>query len=45
MEKGESLKDKGNNEFKKGNFQEAIALYTEGLLEEKNEVLYGNRAA
>lgn len=41
----ESLKDKGNNEFKKGNYQAAIAYYTEALLEEKSEVFYGNRAA
>lgn len=45
MESTETFKDKGNAEFKNGNFQAAIAHYTEGLLEEKNEQLYGNRAA
>lgn len=35
MESTESFKDRGNAEFKQGNFQAAIGLYTEGLLEEK----------
>ena len=30
-EKAEELKTKGNEEFKKGNFQSAIALYTDAL--------------
>ena len=45
MEPTESLKDRGNKEFKKGNYPLAIAHYTEGLLEGQNEQLYGNRAA
>jgi Flp pilus assembly protein TadD len=45
METTDTLKEKGNLEFKKGNFQAAIAHYTEALLNEKNEVFYGNRAA
>lgn len=45
MEMSESLKEKGNKEFKKGNYQAAIAYYTEALLDEKSEVFYGNRAA
>jgi hypothetical protein len=45
MEMGESLKEKGNKEFKKGNYQAAIALYTEALCEEQSETFYGNRAA
>lgn len=35
MESTETLKDKGNKEFKQGNFQAAIGYYTEGLLDEK----------
>lgn len=45
METSGSLKEKGNKEFKDGNYQAAIAYYTEALLEEQNEVFYGNRAA
>jgi hypothetical protein len=45
METTESLKDKGNSEFKKGNYQAAIGHYTEALLDEQNEAFYGNRAA
>jgi hypothetical protein len=45
METVETLKEKGNEEFKKGNYQAAIAHYTEALLDDKNEVFYGNRAA
>ena len=41
----QDYKTKGNEEFKKGNYQAAIAHYTEGLLEEETEQLYGNRAA
>ena len=45
METSESLKEKGNAEFKKGNYQAAISHYTEALCEGKSEVYYGNRAA
>lgn len=45
MENSVSLKEKGNAEFKKGNFQAAITYYTEALGEEQSEVFYGNRAA
>lgn len=41
----QNFKERGNEEFKKGNYQAAIAHYTEGLLEEETEQLYGNRAA
>lgn len=41
----EDYKSKGNDEFKAGNYQAAIAHYTEGLLHEETEQLYGNRAA
>ena len=29
--KAESFKNKGNDEFKKGNFEAAVALYTEAI--------------
>ena len=39
------MKEKGNLEFKKGNFHAAITYYTEALSEEQSEVFYGNRSA
>ena len=45
MENSLSLKDKGNLEFKKGNFHAAITYYTDALAEEQSEVFYGNRSA
>lgn len=44
--KGVSLKDKGNDFFKSGNYLKAAALYTQAIkLEPDNPTLYSNRAA
>eukprot|EP00475_Leptophrys_vorax_P034912 TRINITY_DN57014_c0_g1_i1.p1 TRINITY_DN57014_c0_g1~~TRINITY_DN57014_c0_g1_i1.p1 ORF type:complete len:137 (+),score=14.86 TRINITY_DN57014_c0_g1_i1:162-572(+) len=41
-----SLKDKGNAEFKAGNYLKAAALYTQAIKESPdNPTLYSNRAA
>ncbi len=54
--KAEEYKNKGNNEFKKGNYREAIDLYTQALSKpnhlshihvldiKENEAIYTNRA-
>ncbi|KAL6189610.1 hypothetical protein ACLB2K_040996 [Fragaria x ananassa] len=42
----ESLKDKGNEQFKAGNFLKAAALYTQAIKQDpQNPTLYSNRAA
>lgn len=41
-----SLKNQGNDEFKKGNFLKAAATYTKAIKEDPNNpVLYSNRSA
>ncbi|KAM5552800.1 hypothetical protein ABKV19_025159 [Rosa sericea] len=43
---GESLKDKGNEQFKAGNYLKAAALYTQAIKQDpQNPTLYSNRAA
>ncbi|KAL6194934.1 hypothetical protein ACLB2K_036009 [Fragaria x ananassa] len=42
----ESLKDKGNEQFKAGNYLKAAALYTQAIKQDpQNPTLYSNRAA
>ncbi|KAM1066911.1 hypothetical protein ACFX2J_021998 [Malus domestica] len=42
----ESLKDKGNEQFKAGNYLKAAALYTQAIKQDPNNpTLYSNRAA
>lgn len=41
-----TLKDQGNEEFKKGNWMKAAVLYTKAIKEDpENAVLYSNRCA
>lgn len=43
--KAEQLKNKGNDEFKKGNVQEAIRCYSEAIdLDSKEPTYFTNRA-
>jgi len=45
MNDWENLKEKGNEEFKKKNYNTAINLYSQAIEQNENEeVLYGNRA-
>lgn len=50
-EEAEKLKNKGNDFFKKGDYTEAISMYTQGLqtcplaYDKERSILYANRAA
>jgi DnaJ family protein C protein 7 len=45
MSDWENLKEKGNDEYKKKNYNTAINLYTQAIeMNQKEETLYGNRA-
>jgi tetratricopeptide (TPR) repeat protein len=44
MIKSVELKDKGNDEFKKGNYQESIQYYTEAIELYEDPTYYANRA-
>ena len=50
-EEAEKLKNKGNDFFKKGDYMEAISMYTQGLqtcplaYDKERSILYANRAA